>query len=220
MMPAGALLASRRMARWVRGICLLLGGLVALAGLWLAGFAWFVQVAWTATAAPPPQADGIVALTGGSERVETALRLLAGDRARLLLISGVGGTTDFAALAHRAGVDPGLGERVTLGRNAASTRGNAVETAEWAHANAIRSVIVVTAAYHMPRALAELSRALPEATLHPVPVVPQALRQQGAGALRLLASEYTKWLAAEVGLSALASRSDAHPPAREEKHGG
>jgi uncharacterized SAM-binding protein YcdF (DUF218 family) len=192
-----------------------LPALLALA--WAGGFVWFLHAAWI-TVEPPAAADGIVALTGGAERVATALKLLAEGRARVLLVSGVGGSTEFAALAHRAGVDPGLGGQVTLGRAAASTHGNATETAEWAHANGLHSLIVVTAGYHMPRALAELSRALPEVALYPVPVLPPAMRQPGLTALRLLAGEYTKWLAAEGGLSALGSRGETqHPPSREDR---
>ena len=184
-----------------------------LALLWGAGFVWFLRAALT-EAPPPPQADGIVALTGGAGRVEAALRLLADGRARLLLVSGVGGSAEFSELAHRAGVDPHLAGRVTLGRAAASTRGNAAETADWARGNAIRSLIVVTASYHMPRALAELGRSLPEVTLHPAPVLPPGLRAgHQVAVLRLLAAEYTKWLAAEIGLSALDPR-DAFLPGK------
>jgi uncharacterized SAM-binding protein YcdF (DUF218 family) len=189
---------------------------VLLALLWGAGFAWFLRTA-LAEASPPPQADGIVALTGGASRVETALRLLADGRARLLLVSGVGGAAEFSELAHLAGVDPRLRDRVTLGRVAASTRGNAAETADWVRDNGIRTLIVVTAGYHMPRALAELGRALPEVALYPAPVLPPGLRGGGndAAMLRLLAGEYTKWLAAEVGLSVLDPRGGVRP-----EHGG
>ena len=207
-----------------RALFLTLPALLALA--WAAGFAWFLHAAWV-TVEPPAAADGIVALTGGAERVATALKLLAEGRARVLLVSGVGGAADFADLARHAGVDAALSGRVTLGRAAASTRGNAAETAEWARANGLHSLIVVTAGYHMPRALAELSRALPKVTLYPVPVLPPAMRQPGLTALRLLAGEYTKWLAAEGGLSALGSRAETHAappredrPAHEERIGG
>ena len=61
---------------------------------WAGGFAWFLHAA-RVTAEPPAHADGIVALTGGAERVETALNLLAEGRARLLLVSGVGGGHRF-----------------------------------------------------------------------------------------------------------------------------
>ena len=89
------------------------------------GFAWFVHQAGQAGEAPP-HTDGIVAFTGGPERVETALRLLAEGRADRLLLSGIGGGAELAELAHRAGVDPlPLASRVTIDRSAATTRGNA-----------------------------------------------------------------------------------------------
>jgi uncharacterized SAM-binding protein YcdF (DUF218 family) len=172
---------------------LALGVLAALAILWLGGFVWFLRSA-ERLPPPPPQADGIVALTGGAGRVEAALRLLAEGRARVALISGVGGAAAFEALARRAGIDPDLRPRVTLGRAAQSTRGNAEETAAWARANAVRSLIVVTAGYHMPRALAELARTLPDVALYPAAV-------PAAASWRLMAAEYGKWLAAELGLS-------------------
>lgn len=197
------------MTRRAAAAGLLIAAVLAL--VWCAGFAWFLRTAW-ADAQPPPQADGIVALTGGAGRVETALRLLADGRARLLLVSGVGGAAEFSELAQRAGVDPHLAGRVTLGRAAASTRGNAAEAADWARGNAIRSLIVVTAGYHMPRALAELGRTLPDVTLHPMPVQPPGLLGGNQAALlRLLAGEYTKYLAAELGLSALDPRGAILP---------
>lgn len=186
----------------LRTLLLALPVLLVLA--WLGGFAWFLRVSMR-PAVLPPRADGIVVLTGGADRVETALRLLAAGQGRLLLVSGVGHAAGFGELARLAHVDPALAPRVTLGRNAASTRGNAIETAEWAHAHGVHSLIVVTAGYHMPRALVELSRTLPEVPLYPVPVMPPGLRDgRDLSALRLLAGEYTKWLAAELGLSALA----------------
>ncbi len=198
-----------------------LAAAISAAMLWSAGFAWFLRASW-AEAAPPPRADGIVALTGGAGRVETALRLLADGRARLLLVSGVGGAAEFSELARRAGVDPHLAGRVTLGRAAASTRGNAAEAAEWARGNAIHSLIVVTAGYHMPRALAELGRTLPDVTLHAVPVQPPGFRDGSQVALlRFLASEYTKYLAAELGLSGLGPHGTVLPDQASslERHG-
>jgi uncharacterized SAM-binding protein YcdF (DUF218 family) len=191
--------------RRLRGRLLLAGlsGAAVLGLLWAAGFAWFLRSALMQTEIPPA-ADGIVVLTGGAGRVEAALHLLADGRARVLLVSGVGGAADFADLAHLARVDPHLGSRVTLGREAASTRGNAAETADWARSNAIRSLIVVTAGYHMPRALTELGRALPEVVLYPAPVLPPALRGGAqAAVLPMLVGEYSKFLAAEIGLTAL-----------------
>ncbi len=170
---------------------------------WAGGLAWFIHAA-SRTAEPPARADGIVALTGGAGRVEAALRLLAEGRAQRLLVTGIGGGAELPELARAAGVEgAALAGRVTLGRQATTTRGNADETAAWARERGIRSLIVVTAGYHMPRALAELSRALPDVTLYPAPVQPPALREGVADAatLRLMAEEYTKYLAVALGLS-------------------
>lgn len=177
--------------------------------LWAAGFAWFV-VRTNRHTALPEHADGIVAFTGGAERVETALQLLAEHRADRLLLSGIGGGAELAQLAHRAGLAPApLADRVTLGRQAATTRGNALETSAWAEANRIRTLIVVTAYYHMPRALTELRRALPNVSLYPLPVLAEDRPGQGVP-LRLMAEEYTKLLAVEVGLtSVLPARENA-----------
>jgi uncharacterized SAM-binding protein YcdF (DUF218 family) len=178
-------------------------GLLAALLVWGVGFAWFIQIAGRAGPAPA-HSDGIVAFTGGAERVETALRLLAEQRGDKLLLSGIGGGAELAELAPRAGVDPmPLASRVTLGRSATTTRGNAQETAAWARANAIHSLLVVTAAYHMPRALAELSRALPDVALYPLPVLPVERPGYPAVPLRLMAEEYVKYLATQVGLTAV-----------------
>lgn len=165
---------------------------------WAGGFGWFLSSA-TAPATLPAHADAILALTGGPGRVEAALQLLADGRAPLLLVSGVGGPTDFAELARRAGVPESLRRQVTLGRAATSTRGNAREAAAWARLRDVRSMIVVTAFYHMPRALAELARTLPGVALHPAPVAGRL--SPNPASLRLLAAEYTKFLGAELGVS-------------------
>jgi len=191
------------MRRW--GIALVVLVLAA-GGAWIGGFVWFAGDAMRVTAAPP-QADGIVALTGGADRIATAIQLLREGRGRLLLITGVGPGVELAPLLRGTGVDPGaVQDRVTLDREAMDTAGNADETADWVRANRLQSLIVVTAGYHMKRALTEMARALPDVALYPAPVVPPGLRSAPRlRALRLLAGEYTKWLAAEVGLSRLRS---------------
>ena len=185
------------------------GGALVLA--WLAGFVWFVH----SVARPEAiraNADGIVVLTGGADRVAAGVHLLREGRGRVLLISGVGGGVDLETLAHSAGVEVGpLAGRITLGRAATSTTGNADETASWVYDQNLHSLLVVTASYHMMRAMTELGRTLPDVRLIAAPVVPPALRGGGGLAtMRLLADEYTKWLAAEVGLSRLRAA-----PARE-----
>lgn len=196
--------AARRVVR-LAGLVLLLSALA-----WSAGLAWFIRRI-DAPPAPVPPADGIVALTGGAERVETALQLLAQDRAPRLLLSGIGGGARLPELDDRSGVDAGrLAARITLGRGAQSTRGNAVETAVWARREGVHSLIVVTAAYHMPRALLELRREMPDVRMYPMPVRPPGFT--GWLRLRRLAGEFTKLLGAEAGLSFLAPERQIRLP--------
>lgn len=192
---AGVSGAGIKTARWLAVAVLLAGA------AWLGGFAAFDRSARRA-AREPPQADAIVALTGGADRVDTALTLLAAGQAPLLLISGVGRGTDLPELSRHAPLAPGQAARVTLGRAATTTVGNAEETAAWARARGVTSLIVVTAGYHMPRAILEIGRALPGVTLYAVPVRPPALRGGvEVSTLRILANEYNKYLAVRLGLT-------------------
>ncbi len=185
----------------------------ALVLAWLAGFVWFVGDVGRPQAVRV-NADGIVVLTGGADRVASGLHLLAEGRGRVLLISGVGGGVDLDSLARQTGVDAApLAGRITLGRKATSTTGNADETAAWVRDQDLHSLLVVTASYHMKRAMTELERTLPAVRLIPAPVIPPALRGGGGVAtIRLLAHEYTKWLAAEIGLTRLGAEPAQEPP--------
>ncbi len=171
--------------------------------LWGVGFARFNSIA-RQTGALPAAADGIVVLTGGADRIETALRLLVEGRAPYLMVSGVARGADLADLVRRVPLDPDQASRVTLGHAAQSTWGNAAETAPWARAHNMRRLIVVTAGYHVPRALLEVRRALPDVALQAVAVQSPALRGGSrAAAVRVLAGEYDKLLAVQLGLSRL-----------------
>lgn len=175
-----------------------------LALAWLAGFVGFALRA-RRLAPPPPRAEAIVVLTGGADRITEGLRLLAQDRAQQLLVSGVAARLDITELAHHAGLAPALlAGRVTLGHAAASTRGNAFEAARWVRQHRFHSLILVTATYHMPRAMAEFARALPGVALYPATVAPPAMRMPWRLAtLRLLAVEYSKYLVVMTGFTAV-----------------
>jgi uncharacterized SAM-binding protein YcdF (DUF218 family) len=89
-----------------------------------------------------------------------------------------------------------------LDRSAVNTRSNAAETRRWAQERGFRSLIVVTSNYHMPRAIVEMSHAMPDITLIPFAVVSEKWRDEpwwtSGPAMRLLLSEYVKYIAAEV----------------------
>jgi uncharacterized SAM-binding protein YcdF (DUF218 family) len=195
----------KRLARWTGMAPLPLGGVAG-------GFAWFL-----ATAAAEPsdlrRTDAIVVLTGGAERVETGLDLLDAGLAPRLLVSGADARATLGELARAHGRDPAaLAGRVSLGRAAATTMGNAAETAAWVRTHEVASLRVVTAGYHMPRAELELRRAMPAVELVPHPVGPAGLRDGDVAPLRaarLLAGEYVKYGLALTGLSALAPARDS-----------
>jgi uncharacterized SAM-binding protein YcdF (DUF218 family) len=183
-------------------------GLLLTFSAWLAGFVVFLIAVSTSTPPNPlPPADGIVALTGGDGRIGAALSLLAEHEAPLLLISGAGRGThlgDFTADDATAATQ--YARDITLGHMADSTHGNALEAAAWARAHNMHTLLIVTADYHMPRALAELRRTLPDVRLTPVPVRPPAMHKLFTlPTLRLLAGEYTKYLLVRADLGGVLS---------------
>lgn len=181
----------------MRGL-LLWAAIIALIAF-LAGF-WSFAENVRHEAAPPPQAEAIVALTGGSlERLTTGVRLLEEHKGERLLISGVNRIVTDAELYHALNVDPALGECcIDVGRSAEDTLGNASETAAWAREHRYTNIILVTDDYHMPRSQAELELALPEADIHPYPVrtrwTDPKLWRSDIGAATRLGAEYVKYL--------------------------
>jgi uncharacterized SAM-binding protein YcdF (DUF218 family) len=174
-------------------------GVLALA-LGFVGFIWLLP---SQEVALDRNADGIVVLTGGASRVTDALELLASGRGKRLLITGVNPGTTTGDIARQT-VDYGrlLNCCVDLDYSALNTLGNAVQARRWALDHDFKSLIVVTSAYHMPRALAELAHQLPDAALIPYPVLSDRLRIEpwwsNGETARLVLSEYLKYLFAKV----------------------
>jgi uncharacterized SAM-binding protein YcdF (DUF218 family) len=195
------------------GIRLAVLGGVAL----ILGFGAFVWLLPEQQVALDHNADGIVVLTGGTSRITDALELLASGRGKRLLITGVNtGTTTGDIAREVVDYNRVLSCCVDLDYSALNTLGNAVEARRWAIGHGFQSLIVVTSAYHMPRALAELAHQLPDATLIPYPVVSDRLRIEpwwsNGATTRLVLSEYLKYLFAKVRMrfDSLATVDDSH----------
>src|ERR1700761_2651612 len=167
------------------------------------GFIGFLSQLRGAETRPGRSADGIVVLTGGSSRVSDAVELLADGYGKRLLISGVHPTNAASDISRSLPDNQSLlGCCVDLDHSAVNTRSNAAETRRWARERGFKSLIVVTSNYHMPRAIVELSHAMPDIALIPFAVVGDKWRDEpwwtSGATFRLLLSEYAKYVAVEM----------------------
>lgn len=197
---AGMIAPGRRRVAF-RASC---AGIVAAVAAFVGGFAWFaMHVGGLATPASPGDADAIIVLTGGQSRLGAAFELLESGKGRRLLISGVNPAARDEDIRAAAGAGKELFACcVDIDHAALDTIGNAAESAKWATSHDFDRIIVVTNNYHMPRSLLEMRRHLAGAELVPYPVVNTPLDNGGwltkPDALRVIFTEYTKYLAAVV----------------------
>lgn len=165
------------------------------------GFLWFVGNLPEGEVPMRTKADGIVVLTGSRFRIGDALELLAAGHGRRLLISGVYPQTKLTEIAHMMPeYSRWFACCVDLDHIALNTIGNAVETKRWAQEQGVRSLIVVTSNFHMPRALAEISHQLPDVKLVAFPVASDRIKVDSwwtsPATARLLFFEYLKYMVA------------------------
>jgi uncharacterized SAM-binding protein YcdF (DUF218 family) len=187
--------------RWLRAAVVAVLAMVFVGAA--IGFVGFLSQLRGAEMRPDRKADGIVVFTGGSSRVSDAMELLASGYGKRLLISGVHPTNAASDISRSLSDNQSLLNCcVDLDRSAVNTRSNAAETRRWAHERGFKSLIVVTSNYHMPRAIVELSHAMPDVALIPFAVVGDKWRDEpwwtSGATLRLLLSEYVKYVAAEL----------------------
>ncbi|MCC6949557.1 MAG: YdcF family protein [Bradyrhizobiaceae bacterium] len=171
-----------------------------LAALFAVGFLLFADSLPNSEKPPARKAEGIVVLTGGASRIVDAVQLLASGHGQRLLISGVHpSTTPGEILRGNPEFERLLACCIDLGREATNTVGNAVEAGRWARERKFRSLIVVTSGWHMPRALVEIERELPDVDLVPYPVISERMRAEpwwsDPQTIRLLLIEYVKYMA-------------------------
>jgi uncharacterized SAM-binding protein YcdF (DUF218 family) len=165
---------------------------------WAAGLLWFASTIPRTVPDAATRTDAIVALTGGADRIETGIQLLSQGLADRLFISGAGEQVRTSDLLGRSTpISPELAASITIGKAAVDTPGNAIETAAWVRGQNMRSIRLVTAAYHMPRSLLEFHEAMPEVEIVPHAVFPAHVKEdwwRWPGTASLIAREYTKFL--------------------------
>ena len=199
--------SSRGVRVLVGGLRFLFNSLLLVVVILIVGFLVFVRGIERSQSDPEVSADGIAVLTGGAARIDEAMKLLAQQKAKRLLITGVNQMTTKEALKELSGHDDALFACcVDIDKEARNTIDNATETSQWVARNHYGSVIIVTSNYHMPRALAELGRVMPAVTLVPYSVVDNNARIERwwayPGTTKLLISEYVKFLPAVGRLAA------------------
>ena len=192
----------------VQQVKILLMGCAVLAAVFISGLQYFVLNLPRHVESPSRQSDGIVVITGGQQRLDAGLTLLATDTASKLLISGVGTGLSKVILANDLQLSQTQRDLLIccaeLEFAARDTRGNARAARRWAETNKLASLYLVTANYHMPRAKLTFEREMPHIDLHYWPVIPNDLHIDNWWTdpvlVRLLAREYAKFLAEFIRL--------------------
>jgi len=178
---------------------------LVLALIWFSGLLAFAGRVQESTPNPAPaNAQGIVVLTGANsnERLAAAMGLLEDGYGRRVLVSGVDPIASRADIRRASRAVRRLYDCcVDLGFTAADTVGNVRETAAWAGTMRYRKLIIVTADYHLPRAMLELNAVLrgTGVTAQTYAVATPSLKARdwwrNPAAVRLMAIEYCKYLA-------------------------
>jgi uncharacterized SAM-binding protein YcdF (DUF218 family) len=184
-------------ARWIGFLTMTVGVVVAL--LLTVGFLWFAINIQTEDTQLESKADGIVVLTGAASRIPDAIELLASERGKRLLITGVHRATSASEIAR---LTPLYSKYFTccidLDKSALNTFGNALETRRWAREHNFNSLIIVTSNWHMPRAMAEVAHQLPDTALIAYPVMSEKVKSEpwwsSFDTTRFLFAEYLKYL--------------------------
>jgi len=139
--------------------------------MWVAGLFYFI---YDLSQPEPPtdiKTDGIVVLTGGNSRLQEAVLLLEKGVADKLFISGVNAQVTETELFALLGISKELADCcIESGIIAQNTVGNAEEISQWVRKSHMSSIRVVTSLEHMPRALIEIRRFMPDVKIvaHPV----------------------------------------------------
>ena len=146
--------------------------------------------------------DGLVVATGGQHRINEGLRLIEQGASSRMLITGVGKGISKASLTEtfaKTNAQQSIFHCcVDLDATATDTRGNALAARNWVQTHQLTSISLVTANYHMPRALLYFQRIMPDVAITSLPVSPPDLQPTKWYAnwptAKLLMREYAKYL--------------------------
>ena len=128
------------------------------------------------------RASNIVILTGGSNRIRDGLKIIKNlENSAIintkLLISGTGKGFTLSnvkkLLPKSESLDIFLKCCIELDNKSQNTHSNAIETLKWAKKNNIKTFILITSNYHMPRASLEFKARMPNFEIITHPITPK-----------------------------------------------
>ena len=173
--------------------------------IYCSALAWFLATIPAANPVITEKTPVLVVLTGGYARIEHGFELLADGVAPVLYISGVDDHVtrqqllkDYANDDLRARVAASGGE-IVLDQVARSTVSNAQQTALFLKQRDFTTIRLITANYHMRRALHEFHLAMPNVTIIADPVSPKEFQRgdwwMNDIARRVIFGEFHKYMA-------------------------
>lgn len=167
--------------------------------VWFGGFLIFNRAVFSYVNNPNIQSSsqGIVALTGGRNRIKKAVELLNSGNTERLLISGVRKGTTVEDIVKREDVSLKSNSPIELGHTATDTVGNAKEVKDWVNKHNLDSIQVVTSFYHVPRSRLELEKEIPNTKIDFVSVPSEYVSSRWWSQMSsfcFISKEYTKFL--------------------------
>lgn len=166
--------------------------------LWAGGLLYFYSQIAAETPTEVEHADAIIVLTGGKNRIESAVELLRAEKADLMFITGVGKDVQDYELMDRYEVQPWNSAKITMGHEAQDTFGNVDEAKKWIEEHGVKSIILVTANYHMQRAYKLFSNSMPDLQITQYPIISPSFELKGwlqnEKVRHIIISEYHKYL--------------------------
>ena len=163
--------------------------------LYALGFLLFGVTLAAPAPADAPSTDAIIAITGGSGRIEHAVDMLSRRAGKRLLIAGADPSVTKDDLVRRLHGRRKLVDCcVDLGSESVDTRSNAEEARRWLAKRGYKSARLITSDWHMRRASYEFDRQLDGK----VTIVPDAVRSEPN--FMTLFGEYNKYLLRRVAV--------------------
>ena len=140
---------------------------------WFGGLVWFIEDMPQGSLFPHKNTNAIVVLTGGNNRISKGLELLSQKKSPKLMISGVQKGAPLRSVIRASGYrGPVNRKRVVLDYKSTTTVENAQNVAKWCQRKKVNSIRLVTANYHMRRALIEFNHYLKNVKIIPHAVNP------------------------------------------------